>query len=342
VFASKKEKVMVVLRRNLGENAANERWASLVSTETAKVCPDCHTPQPNVQTGGTSGSSDSNDYENLQQRQEETQQQLSNRHSGDWECPCCHKNVFASKTACFSCGTPKPTGGGGGNYNTQGFDDEFATERVPVHPDSVGRIIGKGGQNIKSMQRNTNTKMSVVRPTANETRTTVEISGTWGNVQRAKAVLAEVGLRHAQFARENTRRQYPSISQTVVHAYIKSSAVNLFNGHNGQTTNNIQIHTSTKIKVDQAEDITDVQHAGFRRIVIVGKTGDVANAQKAVDDFFREYPAAAFPIGDTWITRVSGDTLGSMEGHSGHSGHSQSLHDGSCSVDITEDDICSY
>jgi len=29
----------------------------------------------------------------------------------DWECPSCHKNVFASKTACFSCGTPKPGSG---------------------------------------------------------------------------------------------------------------------------------------------------------------------------------------------------------------------------------------
>mmetsp|Transcript_45263 Transcript_45263/g.80299 ORF Transcript_45263/g.80299 Transcript_45263/m.80299 type:complete len:188 (-) Transcript_45263:82-645(-) len=33
---------------------------------------------------------------------------------GDWECPNCGFNVFASKSECFKCGEPKPRGGGGG------------------------------------------------------------------------------------------------------------------------------------------------------------------------------------------------------------------------------------
>ena len=40
---------------------------------------------------------------------------------GDWTCPNCSANVFASKRACFKCHTPKPgddsggySGGGGG------------------------------------------------------------------------------------------------------------------------------------------------------------------------------------------------------------------------------------
>mmetsp|Transcript_1897 Transcript_1897/g.5569 ORF Transcript_1897/g.5569 Transcript_1897/m.5569 type:complete len:153 (+) Transcript_1897:88-546(+) len=32
---------------------------------------------------------------------------------GDWECPSCRANVFASKDACFKCGEPKPRSGGG-------------------------------------------------------------------------------------------------------------------------------------------------------------------------------------------------------------------------------------
>merc|ERR1711957_120708 len=32
---------------------------------------------------------------------------------GDWECPNCGDNVFASKNACRQCGTEKPAGGGG-------------------------------------------------------------------------------------------------------------------------------------------------------------------------------------------------------------------------------------
>lgn len=40
---------------------------------------------------------------------------------GDWACPECHSNVFASKTACYKCGAPKPGGGGG--------DDRYDRDR---------------------------------------------------------------------------------------------------------------------------------------------------------------------------------------------------------------------
>jgi hypothetical protein len=33
---------------------------------------------------------------------------------GDWSCPNCSANVFASKAACYRCNTPKPETGGGG------------------------------------------------------------------------------------------------------------------------------------------------------------------------------------------------------------------------------------
>ncbi|CAK0841593.1 unnamed protein product [Prorocentrum cordatum] len=36
------------------------------------------------------------------------------RRDGDWDCPRCGKMVFASKSECFACGEPKPSGGGGG------------------------------------------------------------------------------------------------------------------------------------------------------------------------------------------------------------------------------------
>merc|ERR1711924_372746 len=41
---------------------------------------------------------------------------------GDWTCGQCGANVFASKSACFKCGTPKP-GGGGGRYGGGGGSD---------------------------------------------------------------------------------------------------------------------------------------------------------------------------------------------------------------------------
>merc|ERR1719189_3148198 len=42
------------------------------------------------------------------------------RRDGDWDCPSCGKMVFASKEECFSCGTPKPRGGGRDDYYGRG------------------------------------------------------------------------------------------------------------------------------------------------------------------------------------------------------------------------------
>ena len=42
------------------------------------------------------------------------------RKPGDWTCPACSANVFASKSSCFKCGEPKPGGGGGGGGGGRG------------------------------------------------------------------------------------------------------------------------------------------------------------------------------------------------------------------------------
>lgn len=50
---------------------------------------------------------------------------------GDWPCPSCGANVFASKNACFKCGEPKPRsmGGGGGRYDDRRRDDRYDDRR---------------------------------------------------------------------------------------------------------------------------------------------------------------------------------------------------------------------
>ena len=62
-----------------------------------------------------------------------------NARPGDWTCPSCHANVFASKTECFRCQTPKPgwCGGGGGRRRDQPpssgrhFSQSFRATRSP-------------------------------------------------------------------------------------------------------------------------------------------------------------------------------------------------------------------
>ena len=56
---------------------------------------------------------------------------------GDWACPKCNANVFASKTACYKCGEPKPSGGGGGGYDRGG-------DRYGGRDDYSGGYSGRG------------------------------------------------------------------------------------------------------------------------------------------------------------------------------------------------------
>ena len=56
----------------------------------------------------------------------------SNARPGDWTCPSCSANVFASKTECFRCRTPKPRHGGGGGARAG------AGRRGPPHRSSSG------------------------------------------------------------------------------------------------------------------------------------------------------------------------------------------------------------
>jgi predicted RNA-binding protein YlqC (UPF0109 family) len=180
------------------------------------------------------------------------------------------------------------------NHSTskpQVYGEEFITENVKVHSKNVGRIIGKGGQNIKRLQQNTNTHMSVVQSTIQGSQAIVEVSGSRQNVENATIEL------------KNLNQSFLVSSQTAIGTYIKSSAVNLFLGHGERNIKEIQGKTRTKIKIDQAEDMTDPQHGGFRRLIIVGRQPDVIRAQETVEKFFADFPTASFSVENIWVQK---------------------------------------
>eukprot|EP00440_Ansanella_granifera_P072752 gb/GFBE01078952.1/.p1 GENE.gb/GFBE01078952.1/~~gb/GFBE01078952.1/.p1 ORF type:complete len:161 (+),score=40.14 gb/GFBE01078952.1/:1-483(+) len=52
-----------------------------------------------------------------------------NSRPGDWECPKCGANVFASKDECFKCGTAKEGGGGGRGGGGRDYDSHDRYDR---------------------------------------------------------------------------------------------------------------------------------------------------------------------------------------------------------------------
>mmetsp|Transcript_20850 Transcript_20850/g.49726 ORF Transcript_20850/g.49726 Transcript_20850/m.49726 type:complete len:261 (+) Transcript_20850:109-891(+) len=74
---------------------------------------------------------------------------------GDWTCPSCQANVFASKMSCFRCGTPKEDVGQGGGYDSySGYGgagggypggDYAPSDRFDRYGHGGGNAYGNGG-----------------------------------------------------------------------------------------------------------------------------------------------------------------------------------------------------
>lgn len=56
---------------------------------------------------------------------------------GDWECPKCRSNVFASKNKCFNCGEPKPRSTRSDNHPNRRCAEEPMTLFVHDVPDAA-------------------------------------------------------------------------------------------------------------------------------------------------------------------------------------------------------------
>ena len=61
-------------------------------------------------------------------------------YAGDWICPSCDANVFASKNNCYKCQTPRPAvpggGGGGGGYGAHRPSQHAQTPLCACVPDA--------------------------------------------------------------------------------------------------------------------------------------------------------------------------------------------------------------
>ena len=71
--------------------------------------------------GGRQGVEESLGLVLIRGRRKDDPGRAFNARPGDWMCPSCNNNNFASRTACFRCSTPKPDLGlAQGNWNAGG------------------------------------------------------------------------------------------------------------------------------------------------------------------------------------------------------------------------------
>jgi len=129
---------------------------------------------------------------------------------GDWECPKCGENVFASKTVCFKCGTPK----GKSNPKVDSRDrggEEIMTLFVPDIPndarteDIAEAFERDGGKVLRVVLRPTNGGISAfVRFSTGR-----EADCALHDVKTRGVRIYDVKLLHAEMAKTNTSSVAP-------------------------------------------------------------------------------------------------------------------------------------
>jgi len=81
----------------------------------------------------------------------------------------------------------------GGNRGGDRFGGED-NETIMVESTEVGRIIGKGGSRIREMEGTSGCRIKVSRDADSHGRSSVELSGSKGQISRAKGLIQDAGV----------------------------------------------------------------------------------------------------------------------------------------------------
>mmetsp|Transcript_34053 Transcript_34053/g.43925 ORF Transcript_34053/g.43925 Transcript_34053/m.43925 type:complete len:629 (+) Transcript_34053:109-1995(+) len=178
-------------------------------------------------------------------------------------------------------------GGGGGHYGpsggsapsrpdlgfggqSYGGDDEIS-ERVEVPNNMVGLVIGKGGETIQAIQRNSGCHVQVARESEivpGSTTRFVNLRGNPAAMEKAKNEIDRILNDRTQGMRSGGQSAYgPASDNSSVTVKVPNSQVGLVIGKAGVTVKAIQERTSTTVQIPSGPDDDD---NSVRTLTIVG------------------------------------------------------------------------
>ncbi|XP_014605126.1 PREDICTED: uncharacterized protein LOC106787352 [Polistes canadensis] len=116
--------------------------------------------------------------------------------------------------------------------NLQRFDTIVVT--ITIDRIKVGKLIGMKGNNIRNLQRISNTKISIKRCASNDTNAIVKISGTYMAILEAEQMIENI-LKQVSPCSKTTNNHRPDIdtkfhlkSKSSITGYKQNSIVNYF------------------------------------------------------------------------------------------------------------------
>ncbi|KAG9295239.1 hypothetical protein G9A89_000062 [Geosiphon pyriformis] len=194
----------------------------------------------------------------------------------------------------------------------------------------VGLVIGRGGENLKRIEKTTGARIQFSQgelsnqpPDVVERRVT--ITGTMEDVQAAKAMIQQL-VDDATSGNTSGRRDSFGPSRTTITIHIPSSKVGVVIGRGGETIRDLQDRSGARINV--TPDSAASPNANDRPVTLIGDDNAVQRAKALIDEIVntgdqppdrghpKDYPISNYASGGN---SYGHDSHGS--GNYGGSGH---------------------
>uniref|UniRef100_A0A7R9ZXJ7 Uncharacterized protein n=1 Tax=Pyrodinium bahamense TaxID=73915 RepID=A0A7R9ZXJ7_9DINO len=186
--------------------------------------------------------------------------------------------------------------GGGGRVERAAGPGAFPihTDRVEVPDECVGRVIGRGGEMINKICRDTGAKISSRKGTGART---LLLSGSEKEVEEAKRLIEETIRERQGRGRAGHRDSEQQSSSRVVR--IPDNLVGAFIGKGGDHIHRLSQATGCRISVPPS-GMTGSE-GGERKVDLSGSPEAIEKAQEAVDEFL---------VRGAWDMHGEADNLG--------------------------------
>eukprot|EP00299_Pterocystis_sp_00344_P000585 c1016_g1_i1.p1 GENE.c1016_g1_i1~~c1016_g1_i1.p1 ORF type:complete len:259 (+),score=53.19 c1016_g1_i1:1-777(+) len=122
-------------------------------------------------------------------------------------------------------------------------------EVVEVSAAAVGRVIGRGGETVKSIQHTSNARIQVKQDDGSDVRRVI-VSGTRDQVNHATRLINDI-LAQQQQASQNPRQSQQFSAESVHEFDIEKSVVGRLIGKGGETVRRIQGTSGARVQIDQ-------------------------------------------------------------------------------------------
>ncbi|KAF5831863.1 hypothetical protein DUNSADRAFT_12518 [Dunaliella salina] len=158
--------------------------------------------------------------------------------------------------------------------------------KVPCPPGIVGRIIGRGGETIRSLQSGSGAHIMVDQNFPPDQNREITISGRADCVDRATRMVNDLVSGDPASAQQVIQKYGVGTTRTID---CPKSVVGRVIGKGGETIKGLQKQFSTSVQIDQTVNPC--------KITVAGPTQNVMNCQAAIEDVMEDRPAMGMGMG---------------------------------------------